>query len=114
MSDPITLVSNLQEVMEECIEPEMQTEQNHQAAAGQVENRDNENETQQQTGEESRKRKKGTNEAGAEKRKDIARNFVSEKAVALMEESLKERGFISERGFKKAISPIVKVLEKRE
>ena len=46
MSDPITLMPNLQEVMEECIELELQTEQNHQAAAGHVENRDNENEMQ--------------------------------------------------------------------
>ena len=31
-----------------------------------------------------------------------------------MEEILKERGFIAERGFKKANSPFAKVLEKRE
>ena len=31
-----------------------------------------------------------------------------------MEKSLKERGFISERGFKKLISPLVEMLEKRE
>ena len=48
MSDPITLIPNLQDVMEECIELKIQIEQNHQAAAGHVENRDNENETQQQ------------------------------------------------------------------
>ena len=30
-----------------------------------------------------------------------------------MEESLKERGFIAERGFKNAISPFAEVLEKR-
>ena len=30
-----------------------------------------------------------------------------------MEESLKERGFIVERGFKKAISPFAEVLAKR-
>ena len=99
MYDPITLIPNLQDIMEECIKQEIQTEKNHQAAAEHVENRDNENETQQQTREESRKRKRGTNEVGAEKRKDIARNFVSERAAALMEESLKERGFIVERGF---------------
>ena len=46
MSDFITLIPNLLEVMEECIEQEIQIEQNHQAAAGHVENRDNENETQ--------------------------------------------------------------------
>ena len=68
---------------------------------------------QQQTGEESRKRKRGTNEGGAEKRKDIAGNFVSEKTTSLMEESLKERGFIAERGFKKVITPFAEVLEKR-
>ena len=99
--------------MEECIEQEIQTKQNHQAAVRHVNNRDNENETQQQTREESRKRKRGNNEAGAEKRKDIARNFISERATALMEESLKEMGFIVERGFKKAISPFAEVLEKR-
>ena len=92
----------------------MQTEQNHQAAAGHFENRDNENKTQQQTREESRKRKGETNEVGVEKRKDIARNFVSEKVATLMEESLKERGFIAERGFKKVISPFAEVLENRE
>ena len=58
MSNSITLIPNLQEVMEECIEPEIKTEQNHQATAGHVENRENENETQQQIGEESRKRNK--------------------------------------------------------
>ena len=46
MSDPITLIPNLQEVMEECIEQEIQIQQNHKAAAGHVENRDNENEMQ--------------------------------------------------------------------
>ena len=31
-----------------------------------------------------------------------------------MEKSLKDRGFIAERGFKKLISPFVEMLEKRE
>ena len=31
-----------------------------------------------------------------------------------MEKSLKERGFIAERGFKKLVSPFVEMLEKRE
>ena len=113
MSDPITLIPHLQEVTEECIEKEIQTKQNHQAATGHVENKDNESEMQQQTGEKSRKRKRGTNEAVVEKRKYITRNFISERATALMEESLKERGFIAERGFKKAISPFAEVLKKR-
>ena len=31
-----------------------------------------------------------------------------------MEKSLKERGFITERGFKKLVSPFIEMLEKRE
>ena len=42
-----------------------------------------------------------------------ARNFISEKVAALMEGSLKDKGFISERGFKKVISPFTEMLEKR-
>ena len=53
-------------------------------------------------------------EAEAEKRKDRTRNFVSDKEEALMERSLKDGGFIAERGFKKLISPFAEMLEKRE
>ena len=42
------------------------------------------------------------------------RNFISEKAVAIMEGSLKDRGFIAEKGFKKVISLFFEMLEKRE
>ena len=45
--------------------------------------------------------------------KEKARNFISKKAVALMERSLKNRGFIAERGFKKVPSPFAEMLEKR-
>ena len=45
--------------------------------------------------------------------KERAKNFISEKATALMEGSLKDRGFIDERGFKKVISPFAEMLEKR-
>ena len=74
---------------------ENQTEQVSRAAAGQAEERDNENEKHQQTVEESRKRKKGVDEAEVEQRKDRARNFILDKATALMERSLKDRGFIT-------------------
>ena len=47
-------------------------------------------------------------------RAEKARNFVSDKAVALMEKSMKENGFIAKRGFKKLVSPFVEMLEKRE
>ena len=49
----------------------------------------------------------------AEQRKDRARNFVSDKEEALMERSLKDRGFIAERGFKKLISHFAEMLKKR-
>ena len=62
--------------------------------------------------EESRKRKRVVDEAEAEQSKDRARNFVSDKAEALMERSLEGRGFIAERGFKKLISPFAEMMEK--
>ena len=61
----------------------------------QVENRDDENKKQQQTGEESRKRKMGADEARAEQMKERVKNFISEKATDLMERSLKDKGFIA-------------------
>ena len=66
------------------------------------------------TKEESRKRKRRTEETETEQRAEKARNFISNKAVALMEKSMKERGFIAERGFKNLVSPFVEMLEKRE
>ena len=63
--------------------------------------------------EESRKRKRGVNETEAEQRKDRARSFISDKTTTLMEKSLKEKGFIAERGFKGLISPFAEMLEKR-
>ena len=64
--------------------------------------------------EESRKRKRGEDEAQEEQRKDRTRNFISDKAADLMERSLKDGGFIAERGFKRLISPFAEMLEKRE
>ena len=45
--------------------------------------------------------------------KEKARNFISEKAAALMEGSLKDRGFIAKRVFKQVISHFAEMLEKR-
>ena len=45
--------------------------------------------------------------------KEREKNFMSENAVALMEGSLKDIGFIIERGLKKVISSFVEILEKR-
>ena len=63
--------------------------------------------------EESRKRKREADKAKAEQSKDRVRNFISDKALALMERSLKDKGFIAERGIKRLISPFAEMLEKR-
>ena len=47
MSDSTTLISNLNEIMEEYTEQEKQTEQGSQAVAMQVEDMEDENEKQQ-------------------------------------------------------------------
>ena len=65
MSDSTTLISNLNEIMEEYTELENQIKQGSQAVAMQVEDREDENEKQQQKGEESRKRKRGADETRA-------------------------------------------------
>ena len=56
----------------------------------------------------------GVDETGKENRKNKVENFISESAVVLIEGSLKNRGFIAERGFKNIISPFAEMVEKRE
>ena len=91
------MIPNLHAVMEEYTKLENQTKQGFEATTRQVEERDDDNEENHQTVNEPRKRKGGADEARV-------RNLILEKAVALMEGSLKNRGFISERGFKNIIS----------
>ena len=93
--------------MEKYIELENQTEQGFEATTRQVEERGDDNEENHQTVDELRKRKRGADEARA-------RNLILEKAAALMEGNLKNKGFIAERGFKNIISPFIEVLEMRE
>ena len=95
MFDPTILIPNLNKIMEEYIELKNQTEQVFLVTTEQIEGRDDENEEHQQTVEESRKIKRGTDEAEAKQRKYRARNYVSDKAKALIERSLKDRGFIA-------------------
>ena len=64
--------------------------------------------------DEPRKRKRGVDEAGKEQRKNRVDKFISESVVALMEGSLKNKGFIEERGFKNIISPFAEMAEKTE
>ena len=63
MFEPQNLVPNLNEIMEEYDELENETVQATQEIAGQGEGRDEVNEELEQTGEESRKRKRGNEEA---------------------------------------------------
>ena len=104
----------LHKVMEEYTELENQTERGFEATTRQVEEKNDDNEENHQTVDELRKKKRGVDEAGEEQRKNIVENFISESAVALMEGSLKNRGFIMERGFKNIISPFAEMVEKRE
>ena len=114
MSEPTNLVPNLNEIMEEYAEWENETVQATQAVAEHGEERDKVNRVFESIEEESRKRKRRTEETETEQRAEKVRNFISNKAVALMEKSLKDKGFITERGFKKLISLFVEMLENRE
>ena len=55
----------------------------------------------------------GVEKAEKEKRNESLRDFILDKAFVLVETSLKDRGFIVERGFNKLISPFIEMLEKR-
>ena len=113
MSGSTTLIPVLNELLEDYTELDNEIEQGSQEAALQVEDREDENEKQQLKGEESRKRKRGVDEARGEQMKERAKNFISEKVASLMEGSLKDRGFIAERGFKKVITPFAEMQENR-
>ena len=113
MSEPTNLVPNLNEIMEEYAKWENETVQATQVVVEQGEERDKVNRVFEPIEEESRKMKMRTEETETEQRVEKVRNFISDKA-ALMEKSLKDRGFIAERGFKNLISHFVEMLEKRE
>ena len=114
MSEPSHLILNLNEMMEAYIEVEEGTVQETQLGDMQAEERAEDRGEPRPIKEESRKRKRRTEETETEQRAKKVRNFISDKAAALMEKSLKDRGFIAESGFKKLISPFVEMLEKRE
>ena len=67
----------------------------------------------EQLEEESRKKKRGVEEAETKQRNGRVRILISDKASTLMEKSLKDMGFIIERGFNMLISPFFEILEKR-
>ena len=104
MSEPTHRIPNLNEMMDAYIEVEEETIQETQSREMQAEERIEDRGELRQLGEESRKMKRG-----AEK----VRSLISDKAPALMEKSLKDKGFIVERGFRKLISHFAEMLEKR-
>ena len=100
-------------MMEAYVEVEEEAIQEKQSGKMQGEERVEARLEVEQPNEESRKRKRGAEEVETEQRNERARVLVSDKASALMEKSLKDRGFIIERGFNKLISHFSEMLEKR-
>ena len=114
MSEPSNLIPNLNEMMEAYAEVEEEVVQENQSGEMQEEERVEARVEPEQLEVEYRKRKRGAEEAETEQRNERVKILISDKASALMEKILKNRGFIFERGFNKLISPFSKMLEKRE
>ena len=111
MSKPTNLVQNLNEIMEEYAKLEDDTFQATQAVAGQGKERVEVNEELEQTGEESRKRKRGKEEAESSEQK--ASDWVSNMAYVAWINKLHHRDFIGERGFNKWVSPFQELVESK-
>ena len=113
MSKATNLIPNLNEIMEEYIEREEETVQVTQAETGQEEERAKVRAEPEQLTEESRKRKKGVEEARAERNGEKARDWVSEQAYVTWRDKLQHKDFIGERGFNKWISPFQEIIESK-
>ena len=113
MSESSNLVLYMNKMMEAYAEVEEEVVQEKQSREMQEEERAEARVELEQPEEESRKRKRGDKEAEREQRNERARILVSDKAFALLEISLKDRGFIVERGFNKLISSFSEMLENR-
>ena len=114
MSEPSHLIPNLSEMREAYIEVEEESVQETQSGEVQEEEKVEARGQPETLVGESRKRKRVTEEAEAKQRNEKLRSLMSNKEVTLMEKSMKDRGFIVERGLKKLISPFSEMLEKRE
>ena len=101
MSEPSHLILNLNEMMEAYTEVEEEIVQETQSREMLEEGRAEAREEPEQLEEESRKRKRRAKEAETKQRNERVRILISDKASALMEKSLKDIGFIVERGFQK-------------
>ena len=64
--------------------------------------------------EETRKRKRGVEEAGAESNGEKASDWVSKQVYVAWRDKLQQRDFIGERSFSKVISPFQEVIERKE
>ena len=113
MFESSNLIPNLNEMMEAYIEVEEGIVQETQSREMQEEERAEARGEPETLVGELRKRKRVTIEAEAEQRNEKVTSLISDKATTLMEKSLKDRGFIVERGFKKLIFLFSKMLEKR-
>ena len=105
MSKPSHLIPNLSEMMEAYTEVEEGTVQETQSGEKKAKERAEYKGELKRLEEESRKMKKVTKESEAEKRDEKVKSLISDKAATLMEKSMKDGGFIVERGFKRLISP---------
>ena len=113
MSEPSHLVPNLNEMMEEYAEGEEGAVQETQSGALQnVETQETGVEIEQPA-EETRKRKRGAEEAEAKKIEEKESDLVSEWAYFSWRDKLEHRDFIGERGFNRLISPFQEIIEKR-
>ena len=100
MSKSSHLVPNLTEIMEEYAE-------NDEKAIQEVHSRG------EQEIEETRKRKRGAEEAETEQRKEKVSDFVLECAYFSLGDKLQHKDFIGERGFNRLISPFVETIKNR-
>ena len=111
MSEPTTLIPNLNEIMEEYAKLEDQIVQTTQTVAEQAEERVDEDEDPEQTVENSRKRKRGNEKTEINEQKSS--NWVSDMAYIAWKDKLQHIDFIGERGFNKWISPFQELIESK-
>ena len=110
MAEPSTLISNLNEIMEEHAQPEGEV---HLESTGEVhletteENRPSE---QPEVRQVARQQKRKGKERQQEEEED---DFVSEEAYSLWKKHYAEKGFIGERGFSQLISSFKELIEQR-
>ena len=90
-------------MMEEYVEGEEEVVQETQSGVVQEEERSEARTETEQPTEETRKRKIGAEEAGAEQREEKASDFVSELAYFAWRDNLKHKDFISEKCFSRLI-----------